>query len=73
MSNTTFDHADGWTGFRDEETGLEVTLFYDGEIIVERFLPDEPEKSVSVYIRPSLEEWKKIRDMADKNIHYMEK
>lgn len=72
MADTTFDHADEWTGFRDEETGLEVTLFYDGKIIVERFQSDEMDKNVFVYIHPSLEDWKRIRDMADKNVRQIE-
>jgi hypothetical protein len=73
MSNTPFDHADGWTHFRNGETGLEVGIFNDGNILVERFLLDEPEKNVFVYVHPSLEDWKRIRDMAERNVRQMEK
>ncbi|MDD2325866.1 MAG: hypothetical protein PHW63_07710 [Alphaproteobacteria bacterium] len=72
MSNATFDHSDMWTGFRDGETGLEVGIFDDGEIIVEKFFPDEFGENVVAYIRPSLEDWKRIRDMAEKNVRQME-
>lgn len=72
MSNTVFNHADGWICVRDERTGLELSVFDDGELFVERFLPDEPEKSASAHIFPSLEDWKRIRDMADKNVLRME-
>ena len=72
MSNTTFDHADGWTHFRNEETGLEVGIFNDGEIIVEKFVPDEFGENVFVYVHPSLEDWKRIRDMAEKNVRRIE-
>lgn len=72
MSNAIFDHADGWTSFRDGETGLEVAIFDDGKILVERFLLDGPEKNVFVYTQPSLEDWKRIRDMAEKNVRRME-
>ena len=73
MSNTTFDHADGWTHFRNGETGLEVAIFNDGNILVERFLLDEPEKNVFAYVHPSLEDWKRIRDMAERNVRQMER
>lgn len=72
MSDTLFNHADGWTNFRNGETGLEVGIFNDGVIIVERFLPDEPGKNAFVYVHPSLEDWKRIRDMAERNVRQME-
>ena len=72
MSNTTFDHSDGCTHFRNEETGLEVGIFNDGEIIVEKFVPDEFGENVVAYIHPSLEDWKRIRDMAEKNVRRIE-
>lgn len=72
MADTRFSHADGWTSVRDGETGLEFAIFNDGVIIVERFLPDEPEKNVFVYVHPSLEDWKRIRDMAERNVRQME-
>ena len=73
MSNTTFDHSDGCTHFRNEETGLEVGIFNDGEIIVEKFFPDEFGENVFVHVHPSLEDWKRIRDMAERNVRQMEK
>ena len=72
MADIRFSHDDGWTTVRDGETGLEVAIFDDREIIVERFLPDEPEKNAFVYVHPSLEDWKRIRDMAEKNVRQME-
>ena len=73
MSNTLFNHSDGWTNFRNKETGLEVGIFNDGEIIVEKFVPDEFGENVVAYIHPSLEDWKRIRDMAERNVRQMEK
>lgn len=73
MSNAIFDHSDSWTSFSNEETGLEVGIYDDGVILVERFLLDEPEKNVFVYVHPSLEDWKRIRDMAERNVRQMEK
>lgn len=72
MAKVTFHHTDAWTTVRDGETGLEVAIFDDGVIIVERFLPDEPEKNAFVYVHPSLEDWKRIRDMAEENVRRME-
>ena len=72
MSNAIFDHSDSWTSFSNEETGLEVGIYDDGVILVERFVSDDMDNNVVAYIHPSLEDWKRIRDMAEKNVRRME-